>query len=421
MRSQSFFYALASIGALLLASPTVARTFFVADTGDGSDGLTWETAFQQINDAVVVAVTDDEIRVKEALYRENVILATPVVLVGGFVGNETANGGISKTIQRCSVINPLSAGYVVEIRSDSSIRGFVISGSFGLGGEGIAIVNATAELVKCTSSFNNGRGVGCLNSVVTIRGCTITNNINEFEGGGIICLDSKVTFVDCIVANNIAVSTGLPVPQPGMGGGLSVIESPVTLINCLFYGNEAGLGSDIHSYGTGAIVNCLNCIFASTESPSFRGIFSGSEVGHFLNCVVWGHPTSFVGTPDWKVDYSVFRGGFSGEGNIDADPLFVDPDNGNFRLQAGSPCIDSASTTGPTTDLDGNARPLDVPGVGRDGTGDEFDMGAYEFVPTPAPTLLNERSDINQSGKVDAKDVLILLADWKKVTDAVTN
>ena len=47
-------------------------------------------------------------------------------------------------------------------------------------------------------------------------------------------------------------------------------------------------------------------------------------------------------------------------------------------------------------------------------------MGAYEFVPipTPAPTLVNERSDIDGTGRVDAKDLLILLGDWRKATGA---
>ena len=62
--------------------------------------------------------------------------------------------------------------------------------------------------------------------------------------------------------------------------------------------------------------------------------------------------------------------------------------------------------------------PYDVPGVGRDGTGDEFDMGAYEHIPEPTPiptpTMVNPRSDIDGSSKVDSKDVLILMADWQK-------
>jgi hypothetical protein len=121
-------------------------------------------------------------------------------------------------------------------------------------------------------------------------------------------------------------------------------------------------------------------------------------------------------------------GGHPGEGNVDADPLFVDPENDNYRLQAGSACIDSGWTEGPEVDLDGDPRPIDIPGVGRDGPG-AFDMGAYEFqleeyatptetpmptptlTPTPAPTM-DERSDVNQNGKVDAEDLLMLLRDW---------
>ena len=67
--------------------------------------------------------------------------------------------------------------------------------------------------------------------------------------------------------------------------------------------------------------------------------------------------------------YSDIEGGMEGEGNIDADPLFVDPLNDDYRLQAGSPCIDSGSTRWSANDLDGNPRPIDIPGLGRDGAG----------------------------------------------------
>jgi hypothetical protein len=61
-------------------------------------------------------------------------------------------------------------------------------------------------------------------------------------------------------------------------------------------------------------------------------------------------------------------------GNIDADPLFIDKDNGNYMLTINSPCINTGTldTVGlylPTTDLGGNPRIY----------GGMIDMGTYEF------------------------------------------
>jgi len=97
------------------------------------------------------------------------------------------------------------------------------------------------------------------------------------------------------------------------------------------------------------------------------------------------------------VTYSNIEGGFPGEGNIDADPLFVDIENGDYHLQRGSPCIDSGTNTGLTEDFDGNDRPVG-----------DYDMGAFEF-----PFL---RSDIDGSGEVDSGDLLILREDWMKMS-----
>lgn len=65
-------------------------------------------------------------------------------------------------------------------------------------------------------------------------------------------------------------------------------------------------------------------------------------------------------------------------GNINVDPMFEDESNGDFRLQAGSPCIDTGAPAAPNThvvDIDENVRSLD----GGSGTL-AADMGAHEFV-----------------------------------------
>ena len=58
--------------------------------------------------------------------------------------------------------------------------------------------------------------------------------------------------------------------------------------------------------------------------------------------------------------------------DLNVDPLFVDPDALDFRLQASSPAIDHGVNVGLITDLAGTALPQD--------TG--FDIGAYEYAGT---------------------------------------
>ena len=73
------------------------------------------------------------------------------------------------------------------------------------------------------------------------------------------------------------------------------------------------------------------------------------------------------------------------EGNLDADPLFLDTTNADFRLQTGSPCIDVGTTcfvwNGDTLV---NISPIEYIGAGPD-------LGAFEYDPQAvrgnSPTL----------------------------------
>ena len=77
------------------------------------------------------------------------------------------------------------------------------------------------------------------------------------------------------------------------------------------------------------------------------------------------------------VTYTVVEGGWPGVGNLDQDPLFVDPLLERWDVQPGSPCIDAGDPLDAPRGVDfgGNLRWLD----GRlDGT-QRVDMGAFEF------------------------------------------
>ena len=82
----------------------------------------------------------------------------------------------------------------------------------------------------------------------------------------------------------------------------------------------------------------------------------------------------------------------TGTGNINSDPLFVNTDSGDYRLNTGSPAIDAGynydsdgnslcfDADGNFTDLDGNPRCVDIDSVGGDSDSNtSIDMGAYEY------------------------------------------
>ncbi len=162
------------------------------------------------------------------------------------------------------------------------------------------------------------------------------------------------------------------------GGGMFILLSSPTVSDCTFIGNSAGVG--------GGMFNLVDSSLTVT------------------NCILWSDsPDEFGGAGTVTVSYSDVQGGFPGTGNIGADPLFVDPDNGDYRLQPGSPCIDAGDNTavpqGVLRDLDGNPRFVADACAGDNGA--TVDMGAYEF----------------QGTSCDLSDTLALLVAWGSCKD----
>lgn len=103
------------------------------------------------------------------------------------------------------------------------------------------------------------------------------------------------------------------------------------------------------------------------------GADPGGGIGTARNCIIWDcpQPITLADESTVTVTYSNVNGTnvWEGEGNINADPMFLDAENGDFHLTKFSPCIDAGvEDDAPADDFDGCSRPR----------GSGFDMGAFE-------------------------------------------
>ncbi|MCA9445573.1 MAG: hypothetical protein KC931_00565, partial [Candidatus Omnitrophica bacterium] len=104
---------------LALSLPAHAATLHVSPDGTGSDGLTWQTGFPTIGEAIVASSTGDEIWIKSATYVENVTLEKSLTILGGFTGNEDVASERDWT-SNVTTIRASDFGAVILIRDAST-------------------------------------------------------------------------------------------------------------------------------------------------------------------------------------------------------------------------------------------------------------------------------------------------------------
>jgi len=363
------------------------------------------------------------------------IASSPSILNCEIVENRAIDGtggGISLSMQSrpliegCTIAgNEANTGGGIRcLVSDPTIVGCTIEGNAADEGGGISLSDFSSPLIRNTTITQNearsleGGGIRCFRqSSPQIEGCTIAGN----TGSGIWCrLGSSPRIEDCLIADNSARGiwsrdqSSLEIlrcvvrgnrggfyceaggnvlfqdclitenSHPNGGGGGLNCQAPVRLVNCVISKNFAEVGGGIFCESGPTIINCT-LVGNRSDRGSTAILTNDGCAPRISNTIIWDNRiVAKSGRP--VVTYSDVQGGWSGEGNIDADPLFVDPDNGNYRLGEASPAIDAASNdaiipAGVDTDLDGNPRFVDDPDTQDTGQGEcqIVDMGSYEF------------------------------------------
>ena len=310
----------------------------VSNSGSNNYDGSIENPFATIQFAYDRANENDTILVHPGtFYGTNWFNGKSVVLASFFITtNDT--GYINNTIIDGDSSNcPLAI--VGNIDSTCRVTGFTIQNGIGCvygQGAGIYIEGSSPRLdhlvVRDNHGGTNGGGI-CLNgsSYSVMNEITIENNSSEY-GGGIYSYYSEPTITNCTIKNN----------QASLGAGIYFATSNPNLEFVSILDNHANNnGGGI--YCTDYSIPTFNHItIANNVTSSGGGIYcSVNSNPTLLNSILWSNSPEeiIMSTGSLTATYSIIGDGWDGEGNIDADPLFCNPDSGDYTLAANSPAL----------------------------------------------------------------------------------
>lgn len=418
------------------AAETQAATYYVPDD------------FLTIQAAIDASASGDTLLVKPGTYHERLTITKAITLKSTEGPNVT-------------ILDGDNAGTVLSIRWDparATVDGFTITNGNGWAGGGVYVIQADPTIKNSIITGNRasyGAGVYAYYGAcyLSLENVTISNNVATHDGGGIYGNISCVPVTDSDIVNNTAGGNGGGIAGVGYCGGVWAYSAnisgnvagkygggiysgdgspscpPIVIARTsLVSGNSAQVGGGVYTgyYGRALLDDST---IAGNAADLGGGFYATADtyVYEIINSIIWGNSSPSV-IPESvsyaTVTYSDLEGGvpgrFLGNGNISADPLFVDPANGNYQLAAGSPAIDSGQAV-VGTDLLGTPRPQ--------GRGD--DMGAFEapaclaspaieisdFSPTSIWPPNNRGVDLTLSGRIVLAENCTLLAATYRLQD----
>ncbi|NOZ08589.1 MAG: hypothetical protein GXO91_06900 [FCB group bacterium] len=362
---------------------------------------------ETIQSAVDASVSGDTVLVQPGVYHENI----------------TVSG---KNIILCSLF--LITG------DPSYIDSTIIDGSYS--GSAIvfdSFINTAAQLsgftithgsgsMTCNGAVAEGGGIYCtqasprLSDLIITGNQIITNDTLVSRGGGIACNMASPVLTNISLYNNSHSGVYLSNYSSPVFHNVEIFDNSQEGLICSFYSNPEL--SDVLIANNGSTgIKCVNdssptIINVTVAGHPGYGISVNNSTVTLINSILWyNSPTQlFVYAQGNAIlAYSDIQEGAGGittmsgnyemlEANIDTDPVFADPEGGDYSLQVSSGCIDMGTNF---FELNGDTL-IDL--SDEDYFGFYPDPGCYEFG-TP-PGLLG---DVNYDGTLNVVDVVTLV------------
>lgn len=326
----------------------------------------------------------------------------------------------------------LEGGGITIINADPQIMSNIISQNNALEGGGIRLSNSGSIISDCRiidNTSQSGGGIYAENSEFRISGCIVEGNTATGvsddvggDGGGIYIYNSTFDILQTIVYGNL-IESGIPDnwQTMGAGGGIYITDSDGLLEDVEIHSNVSDLGAGlvvgscpwitlrrtlisdnlaitqspgIRTYGGSwlAIVNSTitnNQVLGDAEEIG-RSIFSDEAALLISNSIIWSDtPGNDIYNGAYyggivSISHTDIEGGLQdvqnilpdllnyGEGIMDVNPLFENPESGDYHLSEDSPCIDAGN---PDLDDDGITWVEDEDDQDPDGS--QLDLGAF--------------------------------------------
>ena len=302
------------------------------------DGLSWATAFEDLQDGIGARLSGQDIWVAEGVYypdeaaagvatvtnndvSHSFTLSGDVVVYGGFTGSETnlsqrspisnvcimsgdiqqddANGDANNIAEVSTDIQGQNSLHVIAIASGTPVvDGFVITAGYARGfgnefGGGVNAQGGTPEIFNSRILGNRAEveGGGIQIPVgATVSNSVIAGNSADLGGGGIAISGAAApVFTDCVVSNNASQDRG--------GAVLSGFGCQLQMIRCTIVDNAASFdGGGIYAMAGSPVLR--ESLIAGNVAGNNGGglvLFGNCPTGSVVQCLITGNSAASGG------------------------------------------------------------------------------------------------------------------------------